>query len=433
MFHNKLAKGLGIICSVFLLHSQSSAQSAVAAPDTLRLDIQQAEKTFLDNNLQLLAQHYNIQSSRALIEQARKWDNPVLNTDQNVYTNGQFLQHGKDINGNPQGQVYVQVQQLIKTAGKRGKQISLARTNVDIAEWEFQNTMRNLRSQLLRDFYTVAQLQGNAALYTENLARLRTLIAAREQELKAGNIARKEYLRIEALIVSLQQDIANNDKSLSDAQNELKTILGLMGNVFVQPQIPDTTETNVQPMSIVGLTDTARAYNPEYRQELTKIAYNQTNLSLQKATAIPDVTLGPEFDQASNFTPNYYGLAISLPIPLWDRNQGNIRSARAQLKQQEATAKQAGQKLENDVLSAYQKLVYTVNTNKDIASGFYKEYYQLQKNIVESYNKRLISLIEFLDFYNDYQQVRQKELQQTLNVRLAKEELNFVVGKDVIQ
>jgi cobalt-zinc-cadmium efflux system outer membrane protein len=427
----KLAKGIIAVGCVCLLQTNVNAQD-MQAPDTLRLEPAQAEKLFLENNLQLLAQHYNIQSARALIEQARKWDNPTLITDQNVYSNGQFFQHGNDINGNPQGQFFVQLQQLIRTAGKRNKQVSLASTNADIAEWEFRNTMRTLRSTVLRDFYTIAQLQGNAVLYTENMQRLEHLLAARAAELQAGNIARKEYLRIEALIVSLRHDITDNTKSLSDVESELKTLLQVTGNTFIQPVVPDAESTDVPQLNIAALTDTARFYNPEYNQEIGRTEYNRTNLALQKALAVPDITVGPEFDQNSNYAPNYFGLGISLPIPLWDRNQGNIRSARYQVKQQEATTLQAEQKLENDVLNAYQKMVYTMRSEQGIDPGFYRDYYQLQKNITESYNKRLISLIEFLDFYNDYQEVRKKQLQQVLNIRLAKEELNYTVGKDIV-
>ena len=129
MLHYKLAKNIGILtCLCFLqvnsLHAQG--EYALSAPDTVRLDFRQAEKMFLDNNLELLAAHYNIQGGEALVEQARKWDNPVLNTDQNIYSNNRFFEHRTDANGNPQGEVFVQVQQLIKTAGKRGKQIDLA-------------------------------------------------------------------------------------------------------------------------------------------------------------------------------------------------------------------------------------------------------------------------------------------------------------------
>ncbi|QEC74410.1 TolC family protein [Mucilaginibacter ginsenosidivorax] len=71
------------------------------------------KKQFLENNLALLAQKYNIEASKALIQQAKLWDNPVLSTDQNIWDGGskKFFYHG-----NNSGQVFVQLSQVFATA-----------------------------------------------------------------------------------------------------------------------------------------------------------------------------------------------------------------------------------------------------------------------------------------------------------------------------
>ena len=427
MFYKQLAKGIYGMCCICLLQiSTASAQVAMPSADTLRLTLPQAEHMFLDSNLQLLAQHYNIQSQQALVDQARKWENPMLNTDQNLYANNRFLQHNAT-----DGEVFVQVQQLIKTAGKRGHQIDLAKTNVNLAEWQFRAVMRNLRATLIKDYYTIAQLQGIAALYNDNMERLTRLNAAMQASLSAGNVARKEALRVQALIISLQQDMTDNAKDLADAESELKTILQVTGNVFILPVTAERELPEVPGMSIAQLLDSARNNNTDYMQEVYQVQYNRQNLKLQRSLAVPDLTIGTEFDQSANYAPNYYGLALSLPLPIWDRNRGNIKSASYQVKGEEAMLKQAGQKLENDVLNAYQKLLLAVKLNANSNESFYSDYYQLYKNIVESYNNRQISMIEFLDYFNDYQDVRKQQLQKQLDLRLAKEELNDVVGADV--
>jgi cobalt-zinc-cadmium efflux system outer membrane protein len=149
--------------------------------------------------------------------------------------------------------------------------------------------------------------------------------------------------------------------------------------------------------------------------------------------AVPDLMVSPEFDQSANYAPKYFGLTLSLPIPLLDRNQGNIKSARYGVKEEEVSLKLADEKLQNDVLNAYQKLLYTLQLSSKNHEQFYTDYYQLQHNIAESYNKRQISLIEFLEYYKDYQDIRTQQLQQVLNLRLAKEDLNDVVGVDIVQ
>ncbi len=434
MLINKLAKSIcAICCMCFLQNNIIYGRPQAAETDTIRLEWEQAEKIFLDKNLQLLAEHFNIKSGEALLEQSRKWDNPLLITDQNVYGNNKFFDHGKDAAGAQQGEFYAQVQQLIRTAGKRGKQTELAKTNVHLSEWQFRLVMRNLKATLYKDFYTVAQLLGNDELYKENIKRLEKLQGAMEQELKAGNIAKKEYLRVQALIVSLQHDITENSKNINDAESELKTLLAVTGDKFIKPVVSKTEPVDVPEFSILRLTDSAKQNNPEYRIETFQLQYKRQNLRLQKALAIPDVTVAPEYDQNANYINNYVGLTLSLPIPLWDRNRGNIKAAKYGVQQEELMVQAVDQKLQNDVMNACQKLLYEIRLASKNNNKFYEDYYQLQQHIADSYNKRQIGLIEFLDYYKDYQEIRVGQLQQVLNLRLAKQELNDVTGTDIIQ
>ncbi len=429
MFQTKIIFVLVLFALLGIKPNADAQQSA----DVLSINFQQAEKLFLDSNLQIISAYYNIQSQKALVEQTRKWDNPVLNTDQNLYNNGKFFQHGADGQGNPVGEYFVQVQQLIKTAGKRRHQIDLAKTNVSIAEWQFKTVMRNLKLTLYTDFYTIAQLEGYKKLYTDNLKRLTLLQQAMERQLSAGNIAKKEYLRVQALAVSLRQDMADNEKALADAQAEIRNLLHLSPDVYVQPICEETEKPVMPQQSIVAIYDSAFQHNTDYNIELNQVLSNKQNLALQRSLAVPDLTVGAEFDQNANYAPNYYGLAISLPLPVWDMNRGNIKAAKFQVKAEEATMKDVENKTKNEVKAAWLKLQQSVNLCADANDNFYKEYKELYDNIVDSYNKRLISLIEFLDYYNDYQEIKKNRLQQILNLRLAKANLNDVVGTTIVE
>jgi cobalt-zinc-cadmium efflux system outer membrane protein len=421
-----------------LSHTTTTLAQGLPAADTIRLSIRQAEQRFLDSNLQLLAQRYNIQSSRALVEQARKWDNPVLSTGQNIYTPAEgYFKHRTlyDNAGNPipQGEFSGDLEQIIKTAGKRRRQVDIARTNVNIAEWQFNATMRALRLTLLTDMYTITQLQGNAALYQENMERLGKLSTAMLAQLNNGNIARKEYLRVQALAVNLQHSIAENAKNLEDAQTELKTILRMKGNVFIQPVVASDDNKDIAGISIARLVDSAKNHNTEYQAQMYQVQLQQQTLRLQKALAVPDVTIGTVWDQHATYTPNYWGLNVGLPLPLWDRNQGNIKSAKSQLLAEEASMQELNVKLENEVTGAYKKLLITLQLNSTGNRQFYKDYYEQFRNISDAFNNRRISMLEFLDYYNDYENTREQELQQALNIQLAKANLNDIVGIDVVQ
>jgi len=413
-----------------LLIVKLSAQEIVT--DTLSLTLQQAEQQFVQKNLTLLAGHYNVEVSKALIQQAKLWDNPVLNTDQNIYADGKVMSHGKTDNGQPNGEIYIQVQQLLRTAGKRAKQVDLVTTSSQISELQLQDVMRSLKYQLRSSYYNLAQMLAVQNIYFQEQTEMQKLLTGMAAELKAGNIAQKDYLRIQALVISLEQDITENNRTLSDVETKLKTLLQVTGTTFIKPVDTLAYTAYITP-GIDELVTTAKTNNPAYLIEQKQITYQQQNLVYQKALRSPDLTVAPEYDRASNYIPNYFGLTVSLPLPILNKNQGNIRAAEFSIKQEQTNLQVIETQLSNDVVNAYSKLMFTQKQNNNMQNDFYSKYQTLFSNVMQSYRQRQLSLLEFIDYFDAYKESSIRLLQQKLNLQLAKEELNFQTGTDVIK
>jgi len=420
------------VCLMLLLYgTQANAQIPFSKPDTLKLSLQETEKRFLDSNFLLLAAHYNVDANKALIDQAKVWDNPVLVTDQNVYSNNRFFEHGKDANGDVKGQYFIQVQQLIKTAGKRGKLINLATTNARLSELQLSDVLRNLRYQLRQDYFTLVQQLQTKALAEKELQQITNLLQAQEAQWKAGNIAEKDYLRIQAELIGLQQDLTVLQQAIADTQNDLKTLLQFKDNRFIYPI--DVFNNNLSTVSLQQLVDSAKQHNPYYQLQQAQTVYQQQNLSYQKALRTPDITVGPEYDHNSNYTPHYWGLSVSLPLPVFNNNKGNIKSATFAIKQQEAIVANAETELQNNVSNAYTKLLLAMQQSSSSQKEFYTKYQGMFNNVLKSYQQKQIGLLEFLDFFDTYKDTQQKLNDQQLNLQLAKEEVNFHAGSDIIK
>jgi len=396
--------------------------------DTLTMSLPDAEKMFLEKNLALIAQQYNVDISKAFAQQARYWDNPVLNTDQNIY-DGAFFRHNSQY-----GQVFIQIQQIIKTAGKRNKAIKLANDQVLTSTQQFNDLLRNLKYLLRNDFSSLNQLLRTNSIYLTGINSLRQLVAGMDAQLQAGNISQKDNLRLKALLYSLQSDQADLLRQLSDQESELHTLLQLPSTTFINPSLPETVETNgLDQLNLQQLIDSGKLNRPDANLAQTNLAFQQHNLSYQKALAVPDLTVGAEYDQRSSYVNNYWGLAISLPIPILNRNKGNIKAAEFSIKQAQTSVQQAQNQVEADVSAAYRKLltVYTLQQQSDTL--LYSKYNQLLQNMLKSYQQRQVSLLEFVDFFEAYKNARLKQLQQETNFRQAMEEINFTTGKDIIQ
>ena len=421
-----------IISLAALVNANTSFAQPTKNIDTLSLTIQQAEKFFIDSNLLLLASHYNVDAQKALIQQAKLWDNPVLNTDQVIAAAGKFFPYGKQPDGSYSGQYFIQVQQLIKTAGKRGKLINMATTNARLSELQLQDVLRNLRYQLHTDYYTIIQQLGTKSIYESQLQQLNKLLIGMQAQLYAGNIAQKDFLRIQALVITLQQDMTELNKAIGDTEEDLKNILQIKKEIFIKPA-GNTNPAIIVTTSIDLLSETAKQNNPSYQLQQTQTLFQQQNLVYQKSLRTPDLTLGPNFDRNSNFAPNYVGLGISLPLPILNKNQGNIKFAEYNIKQQQSITLNAETTLRNNISNAYNKLLLTLNQNNAAQKEFSVKYQLMFQNIVQSYQQKQINLLEFLDFFNNYTDFQQRLLQQQLNLQLAKEELNFHTGIDIIK
>jgi outer membrane protein, heavy metal efflux system len=424
---------LKIFSIFFLLITFLGLNRADAQQDTIRLGLKQTEKIFLDSNLLLVASSYNVDASKALIEQAKNWDNPILSTDQNVYTNNKFFQHGIDpITGQPTGQYFVQFQQLVKTAGKRGKLIKMVTTNTKISQLQLNDLLRNLKYDLRSNYYTLMMLIKNKKIAEQSYSKLNVLFKGMTSQYAIGNISQKDYLRIQSLLVSLNKEISDLTTQISDLENSLKTSLQIKGNVFIYPE-DDFTSFKINFTSDNEILAIAKANNPYYELQTIQVLYQQQNLNYQKALAVPDVTFGPEYDHNSNYIPHYFGLGISFPLPIFNKNKGNIKSADYNVKQQQAIAQNADIELQNNVSNAYNKLLSVLKISNESEQTFYDKYTQMFTNILNSYEQKQISLLEFMDFFDTYKDVQNQHFQSKLNLQLVSEELNYHAGVDVIK
>ncbi len=392
----------------------------------------QAEKIFLDSNLSILAAHYNVDAASAQVMQAKYWDNPVFHTDQVIAAKNNFLPYKKLPDGTPGAQYFIGIDQLIKTAGKRGKLIAAAQTNTEISKMQLQDVVRNLRSQLHIDYYTIAHSLSSYNFYMQQQTQLNTLLAAMQQQLDVGNISQKDYLQLQSLSISLKQDIIDISNDIEDAESGLKTLLHITGNVFIKPGDASLPQI-LLPENADVLIEQAKQNNPNYKIQQQQTIYQQQMLTYQKALRAPDVTVTPNYDRLSNYAPNYFGIGFSLPLPVFNNNKGNIQSAGAAVQQQQALQNNAATELENNVVDAYNKLKLALTLNTPQQQEFLQRYQTLYQNMFNSYKAKQVSFLEFINFFDDYKDLQEKLLQQQLNLLLAADALNYETGIDVIK
>ena len=417
-----------VYISVIIFVCSNTKVDAQNTTDTVDISFKAAEKIFLQNNLSLLANKYNVDINKALIKQAKLWDNPVFSTDQNIY-DGKYFRHNAD-----GGQVYMQVMQLIKTAGKRNKAAQIAIDNTTLAQEQFDELLRNLRYTLQNDFLEVSHLLKIKKVYSGEVNEVNKLIQGMDLLLQAGNVSVKDNLRIKALLFSLQNELVNTDAQLINIQSEIKLLLNNNETKFITPQLTykfGALTTQAIP-NLEELVQQALINRPDAKIAKTVLALQNHNLSYQKALAKPDVSVGIEYDQRSSYTNNYVGLAISLPINIFNTNQGNIAAAKISIQQQQAEADFTTAKIRSDISAALTKFAFYQGVNNRQQLDFSQQYDLLFTNMLQSYTQRKLSLLEFIDFMDAYKDTKLKLVEQHNGLIHAAQDLNYTVGNEVI-
>ncbi|HUZ61485.1 MAG TPA: TolC family protein, partial [Hanamia sp.] len=283
--------------------------------------MQQAETAFLDSNLDLIAQKYSIDSARATVITASLYDNPDFS-----YTNG-FYNFSTHKFFEPE--ISVQVSQLIRLAGKRNKEINLAKSGIDIAQFQFYDLLRTLRFVLRNDFYNIYFLEQSSKLYQLEISSLQKIVPAFEEQVKKGFMAPIDVIRIQSQLYTLQAEYDNLQTNINDVQSELKLMIRFNPNGYIIPVVKTSNLSNnsVAQSSYQSLIDSALANRPDLKALNADIVFSNYNLRLQQAYAKPDITINANYDRLGSYVHDYNGIGVSIPLPFFNRNQGNIKNA----------------------------------------------------------------------------------------------------------
>ena len=399
------------------------------AQDTLNISMQGIDSLFLKKNLLLLAQKYKITGDEALIKQAKLWDNPSLNTEFNLFNPSK----NKYFDVGAQGEKIFQVDQVIVLAGKRNKRVELARASAQYTSYEFYELMRTLKLELRVNYSTIYFSTQTLKIYDEQLALLQTIIDALQFQNQKGNIPLKEVLRLKALYYKLNSDRTDIISDILDAQKSLQTLL--QTNSYVKPsnQFNEISRYSIDAIKKEELLNKAMLNRPDLKMTENISKQAEINLSLQKRNAYPDLHIGGLYDQAGSYIFNYTGVTLGMDLPLWNRNQGNIRYAKANVSQTQLQLQYKTSEIANEVKNAYAKLMEVEAQYLAVDTGFSSSFTSLNEGFVSNFKKRNISLFEFTDFFEAYNESI-LQLNQLNEKRIRSyEELNYVISEELFK
>jgi outer membrane protein, heavy metal efflux system len=397
--------------------------------DTLKYTLPQLEKQFADSNLLLLAQKYSIEENEANMIQAKIWDLPNFTINHNLYNpeNKKYLEIA------PGSETSIQVEQLILIAGKRNKQVSMAKITRDVAQYQYFDLLRTLKFQLHSAFYSVHFLENKLSIYALEVPMLARIVSGYEQMYPKGMVSLKEVVRLKALLFSLESEKLDLVNQLTENENVLRVMTRQKGRKYIQP-VADTAwmdKVSIDKLRLESLIDTAFHNRFDLLASGIQQKFAQTDLSYQKALAVPNPSVIAGWDHNGGYVKNYNYVGLSFDLPLWNRNRGNIRAAEARVEESKALYGNQLLQIEGEVNQSYTKALETDRLYHSSEANFGADFTKIITGTTESFLKHEIGLIEFVDLFDSFKESQINLFQLQYDRINAIEGLNYAVGKSL--
>lgn len=424
---------------LFGISTSAFSQQALVI-DSVSITLAQAEDQFIKNNYLLLAQKYNVDASKALVRQSKLFNNPNFYYENSIYNrfSGKYFPTEQGTWGDykTQGEYVMQFNWLFSIAGKRNKQVKLAKAQADMAQYQFDDMMRSLVFALRSDFYQLYYGLRSLYLFDTEIASLKSIVSGFEEQYKKGYISLRDLTRIRALQFSLQNSRLELYNSLQETHKEFSILLNNNKPAWYKPQVNETEidgRYSSAKMVLQDMQAQALQNRPDLKMIQAQVTASEANYKLQKAVGVPDITAQGVFDRNGSYIPNYNAVALTVPIVLFNRNQGNIQAAKALVdaSNQQLLSKQVA--VQNDVQVSYQKVLETEKLKNDLGKDFANDFNTVLNGAQMNYEKKNISLLEFVDLFESYKE----SMIQLNNIKTQRisafEELNYSVGKDIFK
>ena len=338
-----------------------AATAVCAAPIASAITIDEAVVSALSSNLDLRAAYFEVEKARGRLLQAGLWPNPELQFA--TTTDRPFKDRGERTSS-------AGFQQAFPISGRLRFAKQVSRVDVAQAMAEIRNRERLLIGEVQRDFIGVLLLRQQIATTREFLGINRSYVDTLTQRKEAAevsevdvNLAQVELQRLELETASLQAELSTRELSLKLRLGmEPGQLLAVAGNLdeIAQKFRPEKYQTTM----VVN--------RPDLRQVELGIDRARAEIRLAKAETWADWALGMDYENeraqesdAGLSNDRFLGVRLSIPLALWNRNQGRVYEQQAAQEQAAAQVEALALTIRNQIatgLARARKLREIVNT-----------------------------------------------------------------------
>ena len=419
---------LAFVLSAPFAGAQQSPASAQQTPSPAgaasRISLDDAIRLALLHNHALQAMRTTIQQSLAEEITANLRPNPTLGLDaqflpifQPSKLDGDYLDQSAQFDAG--------IGYLFERGRKRQHRLQAAKDQTSVVRSLVTDNERQLVFNVSQQFVDVLLAESTLDFARQDLDSFQKTVDISKERFRAGDMSEGDFLKIKLQLLQFQSDVSAAKLAKLQSLAALRQLLGF-------ETVPDDYDVqgtlDYQPVhaDLNGLRNTAALNRPDLRAAQQSVTAAESQYGLQKANGKMDITGTFNFSHTAGASSGSF--FYSMPLPIFNRNQGEIERAQYAITQAREQASETTQQVSTDVATAYANL----QTNDQIIQlyqGGYVDAAKQSRDISEyAYRKGAASLLDYLDSERSYRANQLAYRQALASYMLALEQMRQAVG-----
>ena len=359
------------------------------------------------------------EATDAAVLQARAWPNPVLEAQVEDLRRGNRT-------------TTLLLSQPVELGGKRAARVTAAERARDQAASALLARRSELRASTITLFFDVLAAQERVRLMQDSLALAQAATRAAANRVAAGKVPPLEETRSRVAEAGIRVELQQAEGALRSARRQLAALWGNPDPRFTQAE---GAVDRLPPLALAQDVERRLAAAPMLRQARLEVERRQALSQLEQARRVPDVTvsLGAKrvpADEGMGSGRNQVVVGVSVPLPIFDTNRGNVAEALSREEKARDDLAAAELQLGADVAQATERLrsarAAAETLQRDALPGAEAAY----KAAAKGFELGKFSFLEALDAQRTHFQVRNQYLMAVADAHRAASELDRLLGTE---
>jgi len=374
----------------------------------------------LMKNPELAGTSWDIRAAEARKLQASLLPNPEAGIEVEEFAGG------GDRSGFDVATTTFQLSQLIELGGKRSKRTQSAALEQDLAGWDYQAKRLDVLIGTTKAFIDVVAAQEQVALAEELVRLAEQVVYSVSERVDAGKVSPLEEVKSRVELSNTRIDLEKAKSSLKGSRKRLSSIWGQDEPTFEKADGElDTVKAIPSREQLTNLI----SKNPDVARWVKEMEQRTAALEVEKARRIPDLTVSGGVQRFNDTDDHAFVIGVSLPLPLFDRNQGGIKEAQHKLAKAKEESRAAVAKANTGLADAYQELSASYEGAVSLKGEVLPAAELAFQASGEGYREGKFNFLEFLDSQRTLFEARGKYIETLATYHKAAADVERLTGE----